>query len=296
MRNGYRALKRLLFPVFLLTTCSSLGAHFLSPPQCPQATSLSPSEELTFHLFRRYLVVVEGTLGDMSKRELLIDTGSSPTIIDQSVAHRLELRVRPARLSQVNSERQATATVLPSLTLGPITAKSLPVLVADLSFAERDLGVRIDAIVGLDVLSARSFSIDYNSRKIIFGQLPIATHSIPFETQPPLITIKANVDGRALRLLVDTGASGLMLFRDHGFDRLPTLDVQNSDNISGTFGREQIEVSDLQFGNFYRRKQAAYIVRSPQSISRDFDGIAGIPALGIKEIAFDFEHRTLSWR
>jgi len=36
--------------------------------------------------------------------------------------------------------------------LGPIEAEGVPVLVRDLSFIEQDLGVRVDAMVGLDVL------------------------------------------------------------------------------------------------------------------------------------------------
>jgi predicted aspartyl protease len=282
-------------PLLLLAAYSCPAADLLTSKTNPPPPT-SSSREVPFRLFRGYVVVVQGSLGELAGRQLLVDTGSSPTIIDYSVAHRLRLPFRPAQLSQVNREGKARSVILPNLTLGPIDAKYLPVLVADLSFIQRQLGIHIDAVVGLDVLSPRSFSIDYQSRKIIFGQLPTSTDSVPFETQPPLITIKANVQGRDLRLLVDTGASGLMLFRERNNLNLPVTSAQRSDNISGMFTREQVEVSDLRVGNLYRHKQTAYLVESPDNIARDFDGIAGISALGIKQIAFDFEHGILSWK
>lgn len=255
------------------------------------------SREVPFRLFRDYVVVAEGTLGNLSGCNLLIDTGSSPTIVDRSVTKRLGLLSRPAWVFQLNGDSKAGAAVLPTVTLGPVSAHDLPVLVADLSSSQHELGIHVDAIVGLDVLRARSFAIDYRAHKIIFGQLPISTNSVPFESSPPLITVKVQVEGRPLRLLVDTGASGLILFRKNDeFRGLRVQSLRNSDNITGTFSREQVEVSDVRLGELYRRRQVAYLVRSQENVSRDFDGLAGIPALGIKQIAFDFEHGRLSWK
>ena len=55
--------------------------------------------------------------------------------------------------------------VLPNVRIGPAHAAGLQSLVADLSFAEKSLGIRIDAIVGLDVLGHEAFSIDYRARQ-----------------------------------------------------------------------------------------------------------------------------------
>ncbi|HZR64112.1 MAG TPA: aspartyl protease family protein [Terriglobales bacterium] len=254
------------------------------------------SEQVPFRLFRDYLIVVQGTLGDMAGRSLLIDTGADPTVVDRSVARRLGLSEKPSRLSQLNRDSRAASSVLPSLVLGPIRASSLPVLVADLSFVQRELGVRIDAIVGLDVLRSRNFAIDYQSKKIIFGELPISSDSVRFETAPPLVTVKMQLEGKPLRFLVDTGASGLTLFAEDEHPRgLPLVRVEGAENISGSFVRSEIYVS-LHLGHIERRRQSAFLVQANASVQRNFDGLLSLPALGIKQVAFDFDRGVLSWR
>jgi hypothetical protein len=49
-------------------------------------------------------------------------------------------------------------------------------------------------------------------------------------------------------------------------------------------------------GSLHRQKQTAYLVRTKEQAAHDFDGLMGIPALGIKQVAFDFERGMLSWK
>ena len=56
--------------------------------------------------------------------------------------------------------------------MGPIRAESIRGIVQDLSPVENNLGVRIDAIVGFGILSTENFIIDYDSKKIVFGEQP----------------------------------------------------------------------------------------------------------------------------
>jgi predicted aspartyl protease len=258
------------------------------------ADAASPA--ISFQLERGHLVIVQGAIGPLTGRRLVVDTGSSPTILDARIAQELKLQGSVSRLELFNGSSLARTTILPSLTLGPVTAKSLPVLVSDLSFVQRDVGIRIDAIIGLDVLRT-SFVIDYEARVIRFGSLPSLPESVPFASAPPLVTVEMQVQGEPARVLVDTGASGLLLFRKaHRFDLLAVRRAQTADNLSGPFQREQVEVSDLRLGSSDLGRRIAYLANARDSVSRDYDGLLGIPALGIKQLAFDFERGVLSWK
>ena len=89
-----------------------------------------------------------------------------------------------------NKSIQTRRVVLPSLLLGPIRAESLPVLTEDLSFLQKALGYKVDAIVGLDVLRKSSFTIDYRAKEMLFGPVESLTFSAPFETDPPIVTVR----------------------------------------------------------------------------------------------------------
>lgn len=282
---------RRLAIVLFMAGLATESVHAKPKPRVEQSGNAIP-----FQLLRGHLILLEGSLGPLSGRRMVLDTGSSPTILDAAVARQLGMDGPASRLEMFNGTSVAGTGILTELTLGPVTAKSLRVLVSDLSFVQRDVGVRIDAIIGLDVMRT-NFVIDYAAKSIRFGALPRLPESVPFETAPPLITVRTEVEGRPARLLVDTGASGLLLFRkEHHFDLLPVVRTQRANNISGAFEREQVEISDFRLGESELGRHIAYLTNARESVSNDYDGLMGIPALGIKEIAFDFDRGLLSWK
>ena len=82
---------------------------------------------------------------------------------------------------------------------------------------ERSLGISLGGIAGLDILSTGSFTIDYRRRKVVFGPIAASAKAIRFETQKPFLTVKAKIEGHEVRLLVDSGTWGLLVYRN----RLP---------------------------------------------------------------------------
>ena len=94
----------------------------------------------------------------------------------------------------------------------PIVLQSgrLPAGVSDLSYLER---VRIDAIVGLDVLARTSFSINYRTRVLRFAPTDREDSVAPLELVWPFLTVRMTIAGRQVRLLVDTGSSDIVLIQ-----------------------------------------------------------------------------------
>src|SRR5437764_5402213 len=107
---------------------------------------------------------------------------------------------------------------MPSVIVAPsgICARQLAavrLVVQDLSFMQRALGVPLGAIAGLDVLSSGSFMIDYRTRRIVFAPANTPKNAVRFDTQKPFLTVKVRIAGHVLRLLVDSGTPRLLLFR-----------------------------------------------------------------------------------
>src|SRR5262249_22452343 len=127
---------------------------------------------LNFKLYRGYLIVVTGSVGGLKNLHFIVDTSASPSIADRRLVEKLRMRQRSESVSVTGGIVGAGRAVLTEVHVGPIVAKSLPVLALDLSDLGRELGTDIDMLIGLDVLAQSSFSIDYRARRIFFGEPP----------------------------------------------------------------------------------------------------------------------------
>ena len=107
-------------------------------------------------------------MGELQKLNFIIDTGAVPSIVDARVARKLGLEGVADSVSVFSREVPVEEVVVPSVRVGPVKANSVRALVHDLGFLERRLGVRIDAMIGLDLLGGQDFSIDYSKRRIAF--------------------------------------------------------------------------------------------------------------------------------
>jgi Aspartyl protease len=263
--------------------------HEEPPRQC---------EELPFRTYRDYLIVVQGSLGGKLRRNLIIDTGTDPSVIDSRAAQELHMAGVVGRLAVHDQVVDVQQAVLPSVQIGTLRAESLPVLIRDLGFLQRDLGIRIDAVIGLDVLSLSNFSINYTTKRIVFGAVPVSGSSVPFQSAPPWLTVRMEVDGVSIDLLLDTAASGILLFQSRIRDRLPqliSLGERMSSNMGGDFRLQRVILARTKFGETDLGQENAFVVEDQEDESREFDGLLGPSALGLKQIAFDFQRHTFSW-
>jgi len=256
--------------------------------------------EVRFRLYRNYLIVVQGNLGYLEDLNFLIDTGANPTAVDQKIAKKLGLKGQSKKLELLDRNVLVEGAELPTLQLGPIRAESLPGVVQDLSPVEQNIGVRIDAIVGLGILSAESFMIDYETKKIIFGDINPLPFAVPFHTPPPTLTVQLRFGDQAVPLLLDTGAKDLLLFECNlpgQVRELATLSVKQSSSSKGTaFDVREAWLSDVHLGTVELRAMTALVVPEKQTCGWSFAGVLGMSALGFRQIGFDFEQKLFTFR
>ena len=227
----------------------------------------------------------------------IIDTGAYPSMVDQRIATILGLRERDGTVGLVNQSVQTKLATLPVVGVGVARVENVPVLVQDLSSVEKTLGRRIDAVVGLDVLGKTSFSINYRTKRLRFGPMERTRSTVSFETGPSFVTVEAQLHDRTVRLLVDTGASALMLFQS----RLNPISLSagrlaKATNVGGDFQRQAVLIPDMHLGKENLGPQRGFVVADQRDDGREFDGVLSVRGLYLEEIGFDFENHEISWK
>jgi hypothetical protein len=253
-----------------------------------------PRGTIPIKIYRGFLVVAEGQFGGTIQRQnFIIDTGTSPSILNMGVAKILDLTLSHARLSAIGRDSQTLATVVPEIRLGPLQALSVPVLVTDLSPVERDLNLPIAGILGMDVLGRNSFRLDYERQLIEFGEFAPLGIPVDLSTPASLPIAEIKVGGKVLHLLVDTGADRLVFFGARSAAEFSAAAIKSplqGNSVAATVPVRA--VSPLEFELSGKRfHQDAYFV--PGSEEPLFDGLLSVRALGIRELSLDANHRVV---
>ena len=249
---------------------------------------------LPLKLYGQHLIVVQGSIGSLEKRNLVIDTGAYPSILDRAVAKKLHLTGADEDLDAVDRTLRRAAVLVPSIDVGPIHVAGVRSLVNDLSAASQKFGLRIDALIGLDVLAHSSFRIDYGARKIYFGPVDPLPSAAPFQLADAKLCVDLRAGTRSLRLLVDTGAEKLLLFGQRvPWLAAPTAQARQFTNVGGNFAVREIRFDRLQLGNANLGSQRVFISDTANLPFYPFDGF--LSTAQFRQVAFDFERQELSW-
>ena len=259
------------------------------------ASSEEGTTPLKFELRERYQIVVRGAIGPLEGLRLLIDTGAIPSMLDRRVAKKLTLDVQGSEFVAFGQKSRVLTAVLPTIRLGPLNAEAVTAGIGDLSFLHG-----VDAIIGLDVLSRSSFSIDYEERRLAFGPVVECEQNVRLEITPPFLTVQLALAGRPIRLLVDTGSSRLILFERRMRDRLPPLHVYGQlvlYHLSGTSRLDRALLPTLLAGGSTIEHVEGFISDAPvDNYPSEIDGVLGIRVVASKGAGFDFERNRLDFR
>lgn len=258
-----------------------------------------------FDLYGGYLIVVRGSATGTaagSDRHLtdlnfLVDTGTSVPIFDAQVAQTLHLTSdAPTNIVILGGRARGANATLPALEVGPVQQSNLPIITTDLSFFRRMLPVRIDAIVGLNVVGQQPFVIDYQAQVIRFGPLPSLAFSIPIKLDGGLATFDAEIDHAPVHLVFDTGVGSVVLFDPTIADASRTKpDFARDTKDVGNFTSQVKRLQTIRLGDKRYRPKSALLVSNPKQSQLDFDGLMSPPALGISQVSVDLKRGLLAF-
>jgi hypothetical protein len=262
----------------------------------PPLRSAETIGEVPVELYQHHLVVTKGSIGRLSGLNLLIDTGTIPSVVDDRIARRLHIEADSSMLVAFGRQVRIQSAVVDGFRIGSLTSGPVPVGVGDLSYLE---GVRIDAIVGLDVLARTNFSIDYQTRVLKFAPEARENAVAPLEIVWPFVTARMTIAGEQVRLLVDTGSGDLVLFKTRmpaALSHAPWRGDKTVQYASGAARLRRLELRQVGFGGDVWDKLPAWAIdRVPHGYPPDIDGVLGVVSLGCQRVRFDFDRGELGW-
>jgi Aspartyl protease len=280
--------------------------HGLSWAQMPEAVGsesgpgqvgVGTSGAVPFTLVDGYLIVVEGRIGAKGHLKLVLDTGATHSILRPGLAKEEKFLRRTVRIVNLDHVLTQELAEVPDFELGPIRIPLLPVMLNDLSYL-RESAPGVDGLIGLDVLLGRSFSIDFGRRNITFGFSRTLRFSATMEVNKAYLAVEVQMLNQPVRLLLDTGVSAILLYRDRLGNRLPELRVEQQIRGASLGGAASLEVVTLpcvRLNGTDLRRRAVLLRNSPPGFLPQVDGYMSLIALGARRVSFDFERNTFSW-
>jgi hypothetical protein len=158
-------------------------------------------------------VYVNVSIGAYGPYRFLLDTGAQTNLIDARLAE--ELRLEPQFRVEIvtqNSSRLWPGLRISSLRAGSTALPEVELVFHDLAEARRtDPSIR--GLLGLSALAGLNFAISPSSHRLELSPDPPPGEVIPFYQAEGRIAVKARMGRETLTLIVDSGASHLVLFR-----------------------------------------------------------------------------------
>lgn len=260
-------------------------------------SALDRPNEVSFKLYRRYAIVVRGSIDGLKNLNLLVDTGAVPSLLDSRIAGRLHLRGKPRQIVVATQKLPTERVTVSGVEVGPANVRDVSMDVMDLSSTGNALGTRVDAMIGFDVLGQAPFTIDYESRKLVFGPINPSFNTVSYAPGLPYAMVVLQIQQQRLEILVDTGSNNLVLFQNGvrecgGAIRMVGKETWTS--MGGEMSVKKANLLDAYLGTVPWRPRWVYVPDNSANQPSGMSGLLGTVALG-KRVAFDPGRRVLAW-
>jgi predicted aspartyl protease len=209
-------------------------------------------------------IVIEARLNGRGPFQLLLDTGSSHSAISGEVAKSLGATpVGRVVIASPIGESVRVIVRLDRFEIGPTVTTNVLASVIPAEAAGRLQGFQ--GLIGQDVLATERYTIDFRSRRLLWygDDVTVAGQSLPleFDSGRALVTLPQRAG--ALRLIPDSAAQGLVLFR-HRDLRLPTWSPSGADVDLATLverrNAQRVILDELRIGGSILWRVPATIV------------------------------------
>lgn len=280
----------LLVSIFLPVLAAQASAQ-AEPRVSPPDTVTS----IPFDLRDGFLVVVEGRIGPIEHLRFILDTGSTQTVVAQKIADQLSLERQRSSLISFTQRVEADWAQIPSIQVGPIEISAVRMRVGDLG-RYSDFARDVDGIIGMDLLyKCSKILIDYQGRTVRF-QLRRVSEEQSFKNSNGLL-VPLQVQHQFVRLLVDTGFQGILLYEQRLLARLHHIEVSETDNVRiGRLSGRRGVLAGLRIGSDESKVPIFLIGGRTDAVPAGIDGYFNPRALKAQKIELNFEQMRLRWQ
>lgn len=242
-------------------------------------------------------IVVPVWIDGRGPYRFLLDTGSTLSVVSQSLADRLSLRpVARTALTTVGGIEMRLVVQFAEIRLGGVGHSGLLASVAnDAELAMASPG--LDGILGQDFFATYNFTVDYERRRLVWDHLSAdpqwpdrsGTIRLPLVPRDGRFIVRLpQPDGEEeLELVPDTGASTFVLFSGSGRPASPREWSDAAVTISGLTGSQPARYSrlrELRIGSLTLRNIPVVVVARDDEGHEGADGL--LPLHGFRRAAF----------
>jgi len=253
---------------------------------------------ISFELSAGYLIVVKGRIGSLTNLRFVLDTGATRSVVDRKIVDRLHVSVQGEQHQVFSFDRASSLkqAKFQDVQFGPVRLANPSMLVADLPRFS-DFGRDVDALIGMDLLRARNFAIDYDSRKVSFSPPDRAGSAAVPESDPLFFTLRILIQEHPVHLVVDTGVDGVLLFEHTLLESVPNLRIEGRTKATSLGRRLRAKwatLPNVSIGAMNGDIRVLLMKAYPGQILRGVDGYIGPASLKARRIEFNFTDRTLT--
>lgn len=232
----------------------------------------------------------------------LIDTGSSTTLVDMQLAHKLGINGKEHSQLVLSNGKQTKALLgtIESMSLGQWVIKNVPVLIVEeLHRKSNGKECNFQGVLGMDFLSRFNLLLDYPARKVKFhrknrhaaGLVPAGSRlvaKIPLLLSPQgLCLLQGKCNSKVIFFLFDTGSRDYPL----EFYKESSKEFKFSEGSSGYL------LDHLHFGSITIHKAKGIFTSVPFGISYPaeipFCGIIGNSLFHRYKVLLDFDRMVM---
>jgi predicted aspartyl protease len=253
--------------------------------------------------FSRQVLVAQVDVCGKGPYTVMLDTGTSPSVIDVKLARSLGLKLEAVGQGEGGGvdSNPTFSTTIPAVGF----AKKVDALAMDLSSLGRNLGRHLDAVLGDSFFKPYVVTFDYPHHRVTLSHLlsrqkrPIL-HSSFTEADGELRIQGVKINGRRVLANVDTGSNSLFSLTPRAIDRLGLLEiaakatVTKSAGFNGSYSSRTGVVDSIQVGKVrLKEPKVGFWMRGTGHDTRPWDVNVGNRFLQNYVLVVDYPHHQL---